>query len=438
MTQYSITGSGANQIVESAEGALAAGALSPGEHLPTVRALAARLGISPATVAAAYRTLKQRGIISGSGRRGTIVSSTPPLVTRSAPPVPANVRNLADGRPDPALLPPLPHGWPQAYLRHGYGEPYNRAGLLELAEQAFRADGIAPGPIAVTSGALDAIERVLQANLRVGDAVAVEDPGYPPVLDLLAALGLRIEPFRVDDSGPLPAEFSRVLKAGVDAAIITPRAQNPTGAALDRDRARDLRRILRPHPNVVLIEDDHAGPAAGVPALSLCEAGRPRWAVVRSMSKSLGPDLRLAIVRGDAMTIARLEGRQRLGPGWVSHLLQDLVVAIWSDRKTGRLVKQAEVAYTNRRRALLHALAGFGIEAHGRSGFNVWIPVPEEFVVVQSMLAAGWAVSAGERYRLKSRRAVRISIGTLQPGEAERIAADLAGILAPQQRAHYA
>src|SRR5438132_6698094 len=125
MTQYSISGSGANQIVESAERALAAGTLSPGEHLPTVRALAARLGISPATVAAAYRTLKQRGIISGSGRRGTIVSSTPPLVTRSAPPVPTNVRNLADGRPDPALLPPLPHGWPQAYLRHGYGEPYN-------------------------------------------------------------------------------------------------------------------------------------------------------------------------------------------------------------------------------------------------------------------------------------------------------------------------
>jgi DNA-binding transcriptional MocR family regulator len=438
MKRYQLRGSNATEIATSAERAFAAGTLSSGDRLPTVRALAAHLGVSPATVAAAYRALKLRGIISGSGRRGTMVNAVPPLVTRSAPTLPPDVRNLADGRPDPELLPALPRLLPRTYSRNCYGEPYNRPELLQLAARMFHADGIPSGAIAITSGALDAIERLLQAHLRVGDRVAVEDPGYPPILDLVAALGLRAESFRLDDAGPLPDEFSRVLRVGIAAAIVTPRAQNPTGAAFESNRVRELRRVLRPYPNVLLLEDDHAGPVAGAPAATLYDIGRRRWAIVRSLSKSLGPDLRIALVTGDAMSIARLEGRQRLGPGWVSHLLQELLVTILSDPKTAPLVKVAEATYANRRKLLIESLAGFGIDAHSRSGFNVWIPVPEEFAVVQSLLAAGWGVSAGERYRINSPPAVRISVSTLRPGEAERVAAAVASSLAPEHRAHYA
>jgi DNA-binding transcriptional MocR family regulator len=438
MHQYPIRGSDAREIADSAERAVAAGVFTGGQRLPTVRALARHLRVSPATVAAAYRTLNMRGIIAGSGRRGTTVKPMPPLVTRSAPPVRNDVRNLAAGGPDPALLPPFPGRLPRTFARQEYGEPYNRSDLLDLAGQLFAADGISAGPIAVVSGALDGIERLLQANLRAGDRVAVEDPGYPPLLNLVAAVGLRAEPLAIDESGPLPDQFSRALKMGVSAAIITPRAQNPTGAALDLERVRETRRLLKHHPDLMLIEDDHAGPVAGARAFTLCGAERRRWAVVRSLAKSLGPDLRLALVTGDELSIARLEGRQRLGAGWVSHLLQQLAVALLTDPNTRTAVHRAEQSYAHRRRDLLNALAEKGIAGQGRSGFNVWIPVPEEFAVVQSMLAAGWAVSAGERYRIKSPPAVRISIGSLKPGEAEEIAAALAYSLAPQSRAHYA
>ena len=79
--------------------------------------------------------------------------------------------------------------------------------------------------------------------------------------------------------------------------------------------------------------------------------------MVRSVSKSLGPDLRLAFLAGDAATIARVEGRLALGIRWVSHLLQRTVAALLADREVGRSLREAERTYTERRRALHDALA---------------------------------------------------------------------------------
>ena len=72
-----------------------------------------------------------------------------------------------------------------------------------------------------------------------------------------------------DETGPVPDDLARALRAGVAAFILTPRAQNPTGAALDAARVRELRRVLGRHPDVLVVEDDHAGPVAGAPGLSV-------------------------------------------------------------------------------------------------------------------------------------------------------------------------
>jgi DNA-binding transcriptional MocR family regulator len=246
-------------------------------------------------------------------------------------------------------------------------------------------------------------------------------------------MGLQVRPVALgdDDRGADPAALARVLRGGVEACLLTPRAQNPTGAAWDARRARVVRDLLDAHPGVLLIEDDHAGPVAGVPAFTACHAGKERWAVVRSVSKSLGPDLRLAVLAGDALTVARVQGRQALGTGWVSHLLQECVLALWSDAAVRRRLKDAADRYTQRRAALVKALADRGIEARGRSGLNVWIPVAEEAPVVGALAEAGWLVNAGERYRLESPPAIRITVASLLPPDAERLARDLARILRP-------
>jgi DNA-binding transcriptional MocR family regulator len=250
------------------------------------------------------------------------------------------------------------------------------------------------------------------------------------VLDLLHMLSLVAVPVPLDDEGLLPSELRRVVRSA-QALIVTPRAQNPTGAALTPRRARELRAILSARHDLVLIEDDHAGVIAGADYVSLIDRSRERWAVVRSVSKSLGPDLRVALLAADAQTHARVEGRQTLGVRWVSHILQRLVVSLWRDRAPAR----AGRVYAERRNALLRELRARGIAAHGASGLNVWIPVSEESATVQALLHAGWAVKAGERYRIASPPAIRVTITSLESADAARFAEDLANVITPRRRA---
>jgi len=411
--QYTIRGTGSEAIAADIEEAVSTGALAPGAELPPIRELAAQLGVNANTVAAAYRVLRERGAVETAGRRGTRIRERPATTPRSMRgiAVPPGVRDLSTGNPDPALLPIA-----TAVVRSGapvlYGEPAVSPELAEYARATLTADGVPAEHLAVTAGALDGIERVLTAHLRPGDRVAVEDPGWANLLDLLAALGFSAEPMRVDDDGPVVADVASALRRGARAVVVTSRAQNPTGAAVSAARARDLRRLLSDHPDVLLIEDDHCAGIAGVPLHALAGTTR-HWAFVRSAAKAYGPDLRLALVAGDRRTVERVHGRLRLGPGWISHLLQDLAVGLWRDKPAGRLVAKAETVYTRNRALLVAALADRGVASHGRSGLNIWVPVPDETVAITRLLSAGWAAAPGTRFRIGTPPGLRITVAGL-------------------------
>lgn len=421
--QYQIHGEGSNEIAASIERAIREGRLPPGARLPTVRALAKDLHRSLGTVAAAYRTLQSRGVILSSGRRGTIVRSAPPVWRSIATnELPAGIANLSDGNPDPALLPKLGPAFKKLPQEPAlYGAAAQDEALLEMAARSFKADGVPWSAVAVVGGALDGIERALAANLRAGDRIAVEDPIYPAHLDLLSALGLVPEPVAIDDRGLIPERLERSLRRGARAILLTPRAQNPTGAAHDHKRQHELRAVIAASPEVFVVEDDHAWLVAGVPYRTLSE-GREQWFVVRSFSKPFGPDLRIAIAAGDPMTISRVRGRQQLGAGWVSHLLQSLAVTLWSDPHVLRTISKASRTYAARRDAFIAALAHEGIAARTPSGLNCWIPVHDEAAVLAALRTAGFAAAPGARFRIESPPAVRVSISRLLPRESAPVA----------------
>ena len=422
----------ANELVTEIEQRIADGDLRPGDRLASVRAVAAERGIAPNTVAAAYRRLRDRGAVTGRGRQGTVVADRPLVVPVVAADVPDGVVDAMTGNPDPALLPDLVPALAAAATAP-VGRYGGRLVVPELDERGralFEHDGVHASAMTVVSGAMDAVERLLATRLRQGDRVGVEDPGYASVHQVVQGLGFEAVPVATDRFGIRADALQSAVDSGLDALIVTPRANNPCGAAFDQERVVALDAVLERHPGLFVIQDDHAGPIAGVPFVGL-RRDLDRWAVVRSMAKSLGPDLRVALVAGDADTVARVEARVQIGPGWVSHILQHAVANLLADPVTLATVEGAAAAYGARRQRLADRLAAAGIDAWARSGLQVWVPVADEQAVVMAMLDRGFAIRAGDRFRLLSPSAVRITTASLTDGEIDGLADALADVLRP-------
>jgi DNA-binding transcriptional MocR family regulator len=290
-------------------------------------------------------------------------------------------------------------------------------------------DGVPTDHVTFAHGALDLIGRLLSVELRPGDAVAMEDPGYHHLLDLVTALGLRTVPVAVDDQGIRPEALRNALRAGVRAVVCSPRAQNPYGGRFSAERRDALVVVLREEPDVLAVENDHASAVADAPLHTLTAGGLTRWVHVRTVSKFLGTDLRWAAAACDPITLARHDGRMLLTSGWVSHLLQETVYELMTDDDTRALVARAQDTYALRRSALRHQLGERGIPSHSVSGLNVWVPVRDESAVVNGLRSYGWWVAAGARFRLASAPGVRISVAELEPSDAVRLASDFAVVL---------
>ncbi|GAA4948493.1 aminotransferase class I/II-fold pyridoxal phosphate-dependent enzyme [Actinoplanes utahensis] len=437
--QYQVSGESAAEISASIEAGVVRGDWVSGAALPPVRVLAGALHVSPATVAKAYQELRQRGVIETEGRRGTRVRSRPAVAgPRSGlrTPVPAGLRDLSTGEPDQRLLPSLGPALTAVAARIGPAQGYASAVTMpELADAArprLLGEGVPVdgADIVVTAGALDSIERVLGAHLRPGDTVAIEDPGWAALIDLLAALGLRAAPVAVDEEGPDPEALAAALRSGARAVVVTVRAQNPTGAAVSAERADRLRSLLSGHPGVVVIEDDHAAELADRPPYCIGPV-TGSWAFIRSASKPFGPDLRIAVLAGDETTVARVAGRMRIGTGWVSTVLQRMLLWLWQDPGVTELVARAAETYGTTRSRLRAALRAKGVEAHGDTGINVWVPVPDETRVVTGLRDRGYAVAPGAFFRLESPPGIRITISTLGHGEIDDLAGAIAAAVHP-------
>jgi DNA-binding transcriptional MocR family regulator len=422
------------QIADAISAAVRNGDLTQGAELPSIRNLADTIGVSPGTVALALRTLRERGIVTTAHGRRARIAHRPAIVRPLQLPFPAGTRDLSTSSPDPALLPDIGSFLtPELYAPQLYDTQPVEPALGGIGAALFRADGI-DGVLTAVNGALDGMERILESYLRPGDAVLVEDPQWVSSLSLFRVLGLEVVPVAVDEQGMVPDRLRAALASRhCSALVITPRAQNPYGSALSPDRAQELREVLDQAPDLLVLEDDHASLIAGAPAVTLT-TGRKSWAVIRSVSKALGPDLRVALMSSDQATADRVQGRLMLGAGWVSHLSQRLVAAVLTDASAMAGVAEAEAIYSARREALSGALEGYGIASTGRSGLNVLIPVDEEAALASYLLSQGWAVRSGEAFRLSSPPFLRVAVSMLPVEQAPQLAAAFAAALRPTDR----
>ena len=220
--------------------------------------------------------------------------------------------------------------------------------------------------------------------------------------------------------------------------VCTSRAQNPTGASMDAERAAALRHVLQAYPEVFVIEDDHLSLVAGSEYERARSPRTARWALVRSMAKVLGPDLRVAVVASDPRTEDQLRRRLVAGVNWVSHLLQATAAALVADPTTPPRLAEARATYARRAARLEAELRGHGITSAGPSdGFNVWVPLAgDEAFVVDELSRRGWQVRPGSAYAVDPAHgppALRVTTSTMSARDAARFAEALAGVLQPER-----
>nr|WP_315254775.1 transcriptional regulator PtsJ [uncultured Duganella sp.] len=424
-----ISGSTAIDIADSIRALVQSGHYQPGHALPPVRELAATLGVNRNTVAAAYQRLTKAGLAVAQGRLGTTIRAPHRPGEQEGSSAATPLHDVAHGNPNPDWLPdvgPLLAGRP--FQRYVYGEDTILPELRAWARDWFAPDCPAGWELELTGGAVDAIERLALAHLVAGDKVAVEDPAFPGAVNALRIHGMQPVGVPVDDDGMQPQALARALEEGARAVLLTPRANNPVGCSLGKRRADELKRVLAAHPQVLVILDDHFALLADTPYHSVLPATTVRWALVRSVSKALGPDLRLALVACDADSAARL--RLRLAPGmsWVSRILQGIVAACLGSAQVGQQVDAARTAYRTRRDALYQALREQGITLPRPSGgVNVWVPVQRDARdVAYAMAKKGWLVRLGSAYGVQGQsQALRITISRLEPEQARQLAQDL-------------
>jgi len=371
------------QIATRLRTAITAGALAPGARLPSARSLAGQLGVARGTVDAGYAVLIGEGVVVTHGSAGTIVS--PALAAQAAPPA---QRRMPFGRPrvePPAAPLPFRIGLPalDAFPRTlwtsltvraarglgmealGHADPAGWRPLREaIAAYLGVSRGILYGPdqVLVTAGVQGALALVARVLLRAGDAVWVEDPGYPLARQALEAAGGTLVPVRVDRDG-LRVAAGVVAAPRARLAVVTPTHQSPLGVALTLPRRLALLHWAADAAAWVL-EDDYDSEfhysGHPPPALkSLDRGGRVLYA--GSFSTVLFPALRLGyLVVPDELAEAFARAA-RLGSFGLPSLEQRVVAAFMAEGHFARHLRRMRALYAARRRALAAALtAAFG------------------------------------------------------------------------------
>lgn len=423
----------ARGLADAVARAVASGSLEPGTRLAPIRSVAESLQLSPTTVSSAWATLRRAGTIRTEGRHGSFIAEPRGGLadnSRYRRAVGSPVRfslDLSTGVPDPLLLPavdPALEALGDAPATHHYlDDPV----LPELAAEIVRTWPFIPERLTIADGATDAMDSVLRQFAGYGTRVAIENPAFPPFLDLLDAAGLQPIPVELDEQGPRPDALADALAQGAALFVMQPRGQNPTGVTTTTERSAALAAVLDP-TDALVVEDDSLDGIATTELVSIGAHLPDRVLHIRSFSKAYGPDLRLAAIGGAARLIAPIERRRQLGQGWSSRLLQRLLLEFLTSARSRRQVADARRTYEIRRQGMVDALAHGGLQVPGDDGINIWVPVLDEVAALQSLAAAGIGAAPGSPFRIGTGHAprIRVTVGLLADDELDVTTALLA------------
>lgn len=293
------------QLERQLRDAIRDGRLASGSTMPSSRALATQLGVARGVVVEAYEQLIAEGYLLSRPGGSTRVADLPtpgprPAETHAIDP---DVIDLRPGRPDVSEFPRA--AWARAARRvistapsarftylDGRGVPELRDALAAYLGRA-RGASIHADDIVIATGFMQSIFVIGRALVSRGARrVGVEEPYDPGYRAALSADGLEVVPLPVDDQG---VDVGVVESSEVDAVIVTPAHQYPTGAVLSPERGTALLAWAREGERLIIEDDydaeyrydrDPVGALQGLDPEHVVYAG--------TASKSIAPGIRLA------------------------------------------------------------------------------------------------------------------------------------------------
>ncbi|WP_319239199.1 PLP-dependent aminotransferase family protein [uncultured Propionivibrio sp.] len=444
--------------------AIERGRLRPGDLLPGTRALSTQLGMHRNTVNAAFHELILQGWLVAEASRGTRVAPDLPALgkmpgapRRTTAPAPgehdtATPLRVSDGIPDSRLLPAadLARAFRRAIsapmhgIAEGYGDPRGTPALRHaLAGYLGQERGIAAGPddLIVTRGSQMAIYLAARASVAPGQAIAVEDPGYPLAWAAFRATGAQIVGVPVDANGIDVAALEALLakRNDIGAVYVTPHHQYPTTATLGAGRRLHLLELARRHRLTVIEDDyDHEYRFAGRPVLPLAartEADAP-VIYIGSLSKLLSPTIRLGYAVARPEIVARMAEYRNVIDRQGDVPLETAMAELIADGTLARHARKARRIYAARRDRLVDALRrrlGDSLVVDAPSGgLAVWTRLRGDVSGDTWRSAAadvGIHIAGGTDYALEASRApnaFRIGFAKLADDEIETVVERLA------------
>ncbi|HUO96458.1 MAG TPA: PLP-dependent aminotransferase family protein [Steroidobacteraceae bacterium] len=415
------------RLVEELRAQIASGGLAAGMALPSVRRLARERGVSAFTAAEVYNVLTAAGLIEARRGSGYFVAGP-----RPAPP-PRSASATADAlwerrleaRAQPILV-DAGGGWLPAAWQYGDGI---RAGLRSLARRPLPTDGygsplglealrahfatqlasrglaLSTDQLLLTQGASQALDLIVRALLSPGDRVAVEDPGYPPTLELLRARGVRLVGIPRLANGPDADALAAALKRRPVRALFTNTTlQNPTGTTTELPVARRVLELAERH-GLLVVEDDIFADLAPTPAMTLATLDQCRRVVyVSSISKAISPTLRVGYVVAPPEAAPRLARLKALSALASSELAERLVLEVMMQPHYRRHLEALRRRLATTQQRVQAALLGHGVELAFRpaAGMFVWGRLRSRETVGRlwrAAVAAGVLLAPGELFR---------------------------------------
>ena len=400
-------------VMDAIRQRILARSLAPGDRLPSIRGLAASLGVAASTVVQAYDRLAAEGLIRPRRGAGFYVSSSaaaPLDLAQRTPPQdrvidPLWVSRASLDAPADTIKPGcgwLPEDWmPQEALRRamraqaraplqgqdssvltGYGSPQGMPALRRWLAARAAEEGVDIGleRVLLTQSGTQAVDLLCRFFLRPGDTVVIDDPCYFNFRALLRAHAVNIVGVPYTPAGPDVVQFQRLLAEHKPRLYITNSAlHNPTGATLSAPTAYQVLTAAAAH-GTYIVEDDIFADFEPEPSPRLAVLdGFDRVIRIGSFSKTISGSMRCGYIVARPDWIEALTDLQvATSFGGASPLATVMIHHVLTSGGYRRHMEEVHSRLTRARTNLARHLKAVGIEPWlmPRGGFYLWCRLP--------------------------------------------------------------